>query len=99
MNQLLHRAFLNSRRTRRATVARDEDAWRLLDSSLEEEHRDERVNRERLGETEADDHGDLELREHLRLAAHRLQGALAQEADADARHNGREADSNRKPES
>ena len=34
----------------------------LTDTTLEEEHRDERVDRERFGESEADDHGHLQLR-------------------------------------
>src|SRR5882672_3694536 len=43
-------------------------ARRLSDTTLEEEHRDERVDREGLGEAEADDHGYLELGKDLRLA-------------------------------
>src|SRR5688572_10093677 len=57
----------------------------LLNLSLEEEHRDERVDRERLDEAEADDHGDLDPREGFRLAAHRLHCALSHEAESDAR--------------
>src|SRR5437667_10548347 len=49
-------------------------ARRLTDTTLKEEHRDERVDRERLGETEADDHGHLQLGQDFRLAAHRLHG-------------------------
>src|SRR5258705_11556236 len=69
------------------------------DTTLKEEHRDERVDRERLGEAEADDHRHLELGKDLRLAPHRLHGALAEETDADARPDGREADAERESES
>src|SRR5262249_47353820 len=75
-------------RPRRARARRRGSA----DATLKEEHRDERVDRERLGEAEADDHGHLELGKDLRLPAHRLHRALAEQADADARSDGREAD-------
>jgi hypothetical protein len=99
VDQFLHSAFLDSERPRGVMGTRAAAAGRLPDPALKEEHRDERVDRERFGKAEADDHGDLELRQNLRLAAHRLQGTLAQEADSDARPDGREADSDRKSES
>src|SRR5689334_24724490 len=77
----------------------DAVAVALLNLSRQNEHGDERVDREGLDEAEADDHRDLDLREHFGLAAHGLHGAAAHEAEADARADGGETDADRERES
>src|SRR5580765_860673 len=68
------------------------------DLALQEEHGHERIDRERLGERGDDDHGELDLRRGLRLAADRLHGALADQAETDARTDGGDADAEGKTE-
>src|SRR5205814_6176915 len=65
------------------------------DAALEEEHGDERVDRERLGECRDDDHRQLDARRRLRLASDRLHGAVADAAETDARADRREPDADR----
>src|SRR5437762_3962664 len=89
--QLIH-GFSQDRGGRGAQRAAGRALDRLADLSREDEHRDERVDRECLGEPEADDHGDLKLGKDLRLAAHGLEGALTGETDSDPRADGRETD-------
>src|SRR5215471_13904835 len=68
------------------------------DLALQEEHGHERIDRERLGERGDDDHGELDLARGLRLAADGLHGALTDQAEADARADGGDADSDGKTE-
>src|SRR5262245_62238418 len=71
---------------------------RASDIALEEETGHASVDRERFGERRDDDHGELDLRGGLRLAADRLHGALADQAEADARADGGDADAERQTE-
>src|SRR5206468_13040337 len=64
----------------------------VLELALQQEHGHERVGRERLGERGDDDHRELDLRRGLRLAADRLHGAQTDAAQADARADGGDAD-------
>src|SRR5262245_56669750 len=66
------------------------------DLALEEEHRDERVDRERFGQRRDDDHGELDLAGRLGLTPDRLHGAAADAAESDARADRRESDADRK---
>src|SRR5262245_44844286 len=66
------------------------------DAALEEEHGDERVDGQRLGESGNDDHGELNLAGRLGLTPDRLHGAVADAAQPDARADRRKPDPDRK---
>src|SRR5512134_2932802 len=70
-------------------------ARRRDDAALEEEHRDERVDRERFGQCRDDDHRELDLARGLGLTPDRLHGAVADAAETDARADRRESDADR----
>ena len=53
---------------------------------------DERVNRDRFGEGHTQDHVRLDVRRRIGIASHRLQRALHQNTDADARANRAQTD-------
>ena len=68
-------------------------AWRVADEEQNNQRDDERVNRDSLGKRHRDDQVRADNTSGVRVAAHRAERRASGQADADARANSAETDS------